>query len=768
MLTLGLDFQETVDLSTSNTLKDLFEQAGAAGMADCVPSSLLALAVTLNASEAGDNDPKRNAIWYVPTSSKHIVMRLQFQVPLFELLQDVLGATLPGFTLKSADIIFYKDMLLAETEDGDEPLFKGSIAFSVSCSVQGGGSDEVPATAAIDLGESTISLTFLFESENDPLSGILKWLASLIDDENLEPLVTGILGNKEGGKSVFPNFVLRRMRVDIDTTDPENRKLSSFSFDIEVSANIGSGSSPTVFLISYNWNRFLGGIGRLSGQLWTDVEATQNLDLLPHEEKWTILLPVTANMAKSIDIASLIPGQTVVNIPDSLPSTVTNAYLSLTKNSFAIQCSVEANEPVAGSVPQPYLGEVALEGSFAWGKSTSFALGVYISAGIQPSAEEAANGVGSAILKGLLTYDSSTKEWQLKGSLTGLHASTLVEFFDEGDKEQVGPLINSIIISSLNIEYMYTGDPSGGTSSKSEFRIDGNLYIAGLSLGLIFTYKKGGAFTFKATLNPNNPSATIGDVLSSILGTTDIELPDFVYNTELNSGGEDLFSIEVSKKTPSFFFISEINIANVHIDFVQLHSTEWNTGSPSKRLFRVSINGFPNREIEIPLVGSLTQPLDELCFLWVQDPAPAVAGKMNGLTRGDLIAFNSSLQDPILVKDKIKPESQTTGDLLLAAGCHFVVIIRSGTGDRMCLLDYEFMKSSPSSSTSTDGKALSLQQGVRREESADDGSPTAQAPYKKAAGPLSISNVGLKYKDKQLIIMFDATFQLGPLGFSLA
>jgi hypothetical protein len=268
MLTLGLDFQQTVDVSNNNTLRGLFEQAGAAGMVDYVPSQLLDLVVDLNAEE-GDQDPKRNAIWYVPASSKRIVMRLQFQVPEFDLLQDVLGATLPGFTLKSADLIFYKDMLLAATETGPEPIFQGSIAFSVECSVEGGGSGEIPATAAIDLSESSMSLTFLFESENDPLSGILKWLASLIDDESLEPLVTGILGNKEGGNDVFPQHTLRRMMIGLDTTDPENRKLSSFSFDIEVSANIGSDSSPTVFLISYNWDSFTGGIGQLAGQLWS-------------------------------------------------------------------------------------------------------------------------------------------------------------------------------------------------------------------------------------------------------------------------------------------------------------------------------------------------------------------------------------------------------------------------------------------------------------------------------------------------------------------
>ncbi|KAH9998542.1 hypothetical protein F4779DRAFT_605748 [Xylariaceae sp. FL0662B] len=86
---------------------------------------------------------------------------------------------------------------------------------------------------------------------------------------------------------------------------------------------------------------------------------------------------------------------------------------------------------------------------------------------------------------------------------------------------------------------------------------------------------------------------------------------------------------------------------------------------------------------------------------------------------------------------------------------------------RSCLLDYKFMKPSPSSSASSNySKALKLKQSANRERD-DDGSLSSQAPYKKTAEPLSISSVGLKYKDKQLAIIFDTTSQLGSLGFSL-
>lgn len=49
----------------------------------------------------------------------------------------------------------------------------------------------------------------------------------------------------------------------------------------------------------------------------------------------------------------------------------------------------------------------------------------------------------------------------------------------------------------------------------------------------------------------------------------------------------------------------------------------------------------------------------------------------------------------------------------------------------------------------------------------EDSGSSAQAPLKKKVGPLSISNIGLKYSDKKIHIVFDATFELGPLGISL-
>ncbi|KAH9998543.1 hypothetical protein F4779DRAFT_605749 [Xylariaceae sp. FL0662B] len=69
---------------------------------------------------------------------------------------------------------------------------------------------------------------------------------------------------------------------------------------------------------------------------------------------------------------------------------------------------------------------------------------------IDPSKEDASDDVERAILQGSLSYDSGIKERKLEASLTELYATALVEFFKEGEKAHVGPLINSIAMGTLD------------------------------------------------------------------------------------------------------------------------------------------------------------------------------------------------------------------------------------------------------------------------------------------------------------------------------
>ncbi|KAF5590580.1 uncharacterized protein FSUBG_10796 [Fusarium subglutinans] len=771
MLICGLDFANMKDI-TGVTVKDVFKNANQEGMTDFIPLAVLALEVSLEKPPA-DVPPMRNALWFVPSANKRLQTRLQFQLSDFDALQDLFSIALGGLIIESADVVYKSKTQLGVTENGEMPISHGQVAFSIGCSLRDAKSP-VSMLAGVEFTTTTIDFTFMFLSP-DPLAGILQWLAGLAEDEEVETVVNEILGKEEGGGKVLPAANLRRLRIGLDTRkDPQNPRLGSFSFDIEVSANFGRGDSKDtpVFLITYNWNRSIGTYGTLSGQLWNDFDASVDLDLEPEGEKWAILTPLTPSPASSIDIATLIPGQTVVDIPDTLPSQITLAFIELSQEYFSLRCQATANPPTPGSAPQPYLGEVVLATYFNWGSSSVFTFDVGISVLIDPPEDSEIDLPATFV--GTLGYDSSKKSWELTAAINGLYASVLAEFFHDDEKDHVGPLINSIVINTLSVKYTYEKKSGNNANSVgSTFVIAGDLVIAELRLTLDFKYTASG-FTFSAALNPADRNATIGDILTDLVGSS-FDIPDFVYDTLIVGEKEDAFRIDIQKMKDasdieSFQFLASLKIGDLQFLFSQLHSTKWGPKDPSKRLFKAAINGFGNMELEIPLVGTLYQPLDELYFLFVQDPKPPNRpGQLTGLTREDIGLLNSGVmqKDQLLVADKIKPDSAQPTDLLVPSGCHFAVIIRNvAKGERVCLLSYGFMKPQPSSSqalvTGTE------ETGRRRtEEEMDDGGPSAQAPFKKDTGPIAISNVGLRYKAKTLSIVFDATFQLGPIGFSL-
>jgi hypothetical protein len=266
MLTCGLDFVQMEDI-TDVKVRDIFKNASQGDMTAHVSDVILNLEATLTKPDA-DAPPRRNALWFNPSEDKRIDTRLQFQLPIFEALQDLFAFALEGLVLSSADIV-YKSTMSQSTEDDTKPVFSGEATFSIECSVSSAGST-VSMLAGVNFTSSTIDFTFIFLSP-DPLSGILKWLAGLAGDNDIETVVDEILNKEENGARVLPEVTLRRLRVKLDTSvDPTTPKLDSFSFDIEVSAGFGQGdgNSTPVFLITYDWDRSTGTTGTLSGQLW--------------------------------------------------------------------------------------------------------------------------------------------------------------------------------------------------------------------------------------------------------------------------------------------------------------------------------------------------------------------------------------------------------------------------------------------------------------------------------------------------------------------
>ncbi|KAK3369577.1 hypothetical protein B0T24DRAFT_362258 [Lasiosphaeria ovina] len=815
----GLDADGTwlaLGLSTDTPLikanvRDLFDCACIPDMADHLPNVFLGLSVTLDPNV----HKKRNAVWFRPSQALQTIIRLQFNIDSVVDLKHFLADLLKGLTLVSADAICKQNWALSDTSKGKRAVGCGQVMFNISCNIQAEPNGEpVALRAGLEFSESMMTINFLVDtptsgtepntSDSDKDLGtptlivLLKWLGGLVS-EDLKGFFDSVL-KKDG---VLSRIHLRRLVVRLElSNDNTSPTLSSVSVDVEVATTNfgqpGGSSSPVVFLLSYNWDEPNGGAGTIGGRFWNDFDST-SLAVSPLSEAWNSLQPVTKPApAKSIDLGYVIPGQTIDNIPDTIPSQITRAYVSLSQTTFAIGGTISAKTnstggvgPAVSAVPQPYLGEVTLDASYSWGKSSDFTLDLGICAGLKES--ENSKSRLSTTLVGNLSYKSNqstkTREWVLKAMLKDLYASSLVEFFDPPSAKNVMPLIDSIAMDNLDVTYTYKSTsgstPGEKASSASSFRITGVLLIASLQLNVFFQYTD--TWSFTATLNPQDVETSIGDVLQAVLGDSDLEIPDFISTMPFKSKSESeaAFSINVGRsrllgegEAEFFYFTVQVNIAKLGFTFAQLRSSDWDEKASPKRLIKASVDLDMFPDIEVNLIGKLKLPVDGMYYLWVQDPVLAPADsktppRIPGLSRSDLNKLNSILPfstENILVKDKFKETKLT--DVLLGPGSHFGLVGEDSTGGKACILSYDFMKPKASTSSkvhtttkeSHDTVATSDPTGSTEE---SDSNPAASAPMKKKAGPLVISNVGLKYVDKKLRINFDATFNLGPLGFSL-
>lgn len=494
----------------------------------------------------------------------------------------------------------------------------------------------------------------------------------------------------------------------------------------------------------------------------------------------------------------MILGETIENIPDFIPSQLTRASVTLSQDTFTVGSTVTTTQPPKGQLPHPYLGQLQLDASYAWGnqKGFNFTFGVMATLAASPSAKRP----NPTDLWGQLKYDSVSKSWALTAGLSGFYGSSLYELFDSSSADHAMPLIDSLVVRKLVLSYEYakvdatttsatptTGEEVATTtkSSGSAFTVTGTVLIAGLRLALTYKHDKTD-WNFEATMDPQTTSTNVGKIVASILDDDKLELPDFLVNTAFTPN--DKLSLKLDKageKTEkSMHFVATLHLGDhLALTFIQYHGDDWGPKTPSKRLVKVAVQGLKDLQIpEIPLIGKIDQPVQEISYMWIQDPVPKKGQDPPGLTRKEVIDLNVSLdkdKNKLVWKEKFAKEKQDDANLIFPAGSHFIILSSDASGTPSCLLDYAFqgrkkppsgVVKTPSSAAAGDGSSAERSESKEGDDSTedDDGDATsAQAPLKKKTGPLSLKNVGLKYSGKKLHIMLDATFHLGPLEFSL-
>lgn len=503
--------------------------------------------------------------------------------------------------------------------------------------------------------------------------------------------------------------------------------------------------------------------------------------ILPDWEEYLEFKPITpGNLGETLDLAKLIPSDDtgVTNIPQGIPTEICQAYIEIDDTGIAFFGAISCNPPDAGNVPIIYLDKIGLDAKYTFGGGGgkgSFDLSFEMEALIQPNA--GSQFQTPSVMKGAIKYNSG--EWHLNASLQDLYASTLYSFFDNDSRDSVMTFLERLEIKTLALEYNYIPAPGGAAK---DFLFTGVILLGKLELDLKFTHD-GKGWKFNAALGADSTETTnIGDIVTSITGSTE-DLPDFVTNIEVGkpNTADDLVSINCEKITDELlFFAASVHIGPLEFTFAQYRGVKWPANVASKKAIKVSVKQLP--EIDIPIIGNLTQPFDEMFYMWVQDRSGRNDAKAApGLTRAEVKSINDQVTDKLMFKETSKTPADT--DVVIEAGSHFVLVLKGEKDDPKVIIDYVFGKptskspepallSGPegeSNVTASDSPkdTTAHLQSARARDSNSTSSGSSMAAYKKSIGPLSISNIGFKYKDGSLSVLLDATFVLGPIGFTL-
>ncbi|XXG96345.1 histone H2A.Z [Hypoxylon texense] len=753
------------------SIKDVFSFANLSSAAGRLPSSVAELTATFKPK---DGSEKRNALWFTPDEQLETTMRLQFGINDAGKFQNILENKLPGLKFTSVNLICKKDTALADTDSGQKTITTSGIAFEINCSITPKDKSSIGMILALEVYEKELDLSF---NVKDPLSGdaftgIVAWLLSLLPDGSGVSDIQKILEKDD----IFKGYIhFRRLKVAL-TTKEDTPKLSSVKVVIEVSGKFGHGDKiqRAPFLVTYSWDSDGGPLGAITGDFWNWNNSSAEQLITPQYEDFSSLQPVTTDPVKVLNLVTLIPGvDKIPDIPDTVPTEISRASIYLSQDTFVIGASIESKGHVgeyeSGKVSKIDLGQVNLNASFSWGESKSFTIELGFTTVLGPS--EDSNHKQTAYLVGKVKYNSSLG-WQLDAELDGLYASALCKFFDSNSADHVLPLLDSLQIANLHLLYKYEKGTEGGRSHGSSFDFTGVLLVAELELGLTFHSDNTNGWKFTADLKAANDKTTLGDILTSILGDNDLDLPPFLAETTFNGDKDsgNAIHLEVQKGDAGFHFLTNIVFLPIEVVLAQFHSNNWLPSTPSKRLVKTGIVALPT--IPIPLIGDLTQPFDEMYLLWVQDAANLPKDKQAqlGLTAAEIVDLNTSLSKyPLVYSNKSKDPKST--DVVITAGSHFCIVLKDQNNARTMVLDHRFKKARPRSKKQVSSKREPASQPVEekeeKEEKPDSNGGSSSAPFKKKAGPLSISNLGLKYAGKKLQIIFTATMELGPVGLSL-
>ena len=800
---------------------------------DRVRKALGTLPMKLKVKDVDGAEAYRNAIWCFPGDPYRFTLKLNFSVQddkimepinkLMGLLKDYLGIdagkALPDavtdqfakFGLEATMSATYIQNTSNDYFVSVEPTARFSFA------IKAGGID---LPFAIEVGNTgDLELSISPKPGSDSEDGMVEAVAKLRSGEATDkPSGSGL-------QDFFDGIKLTNAWIA--------RKEKQITFGISLLSTLSNRNNQKV-PIGFTYSS----AGVFGGALILGDGPDKEDKLLPEydaERDPTALIPAPhATNINFNDIFGISP-------PKGIPSEITQAMFTYSKTSqqFKLHAALQSSLPDEageGYVPALDFKSIALTATKDKTKWT----------GTLDATVELNGAEGSALTPAVMTvnFEKAQDSWLVKAHVDNLRLGLLYSHFPAGFQNAAADFLGKLVVNSLDA--VYTHDSSGGATS---FNISGVVSFGGLELRLAYQYVghklgqnasaaklekdgaeadsplKQGSVVVKETPKAGKPAewsfdaimgsaggqtTKIRNILDSIDGVLSDFLPGFVLDTEIapTDGGRppvilslNTIKAEIDGSEDDYLMLQAfIEIGDLNLTFIQMSNKKNDSAIPKpgqgpapptrgasaapKRILRFALSKLPLVQ-NIPLVGQLPQPFDDLEYVWVSYPEDGRLGTTGesdaartplsrGFSMQEIDAINTNLEAkkiPTIKYKKIgskadtlkKPAASVTKTVVLAAGQHFII-----THKGEAVVDYVF--GSKKKATNTQGLiasgATSSEDAAATEEAPDE-KPVKKGALGTTIGPLSIENVGLKVENDRLYLILDATFKLGPITFAL-
>ncbi|KAJ6032598.1 hypothetical protein N7540_003330 [Penicillium herquei] len=733
---------------------------------------------TLAPSTTAQRPPPRNGLW-VFSSERRTVLRLEFELDTGGIPKELVKF-LPAHTLTDLSITARKTAHFGLLRN--EPAFDGELFLASQILFQVD-KQKMPNFPDVKL-DFYIFLSLngtSFKIHNECKVSFADLILLIGDYLEKELKIVGVKASFDDLKNRLTTHMTQADSEEFEVHWREfcmtfsGDTLISLSLQLEVDTPFGVDKGlHSAFLFSFEWLPKTNDV-KVTGRFWPVPPVEQrSIEKMPIErllnpidESHTIIQPLSSNAQSVINLTKLYPGFSPGKLPHWIPDeiTVLEVVLSTTKIDFEIYLRSEAAPDDSPGLP--FDEDTTFKISFHYTLHQPDSAQFSLEAGVSLHPPKELNDVGSCELSVGVQYASPL--WTVSAKAQNVRSANLYSLLPKSVRDDIIRMMPNVYLPGLFVDYTW-GGPDPSTLS-----VSGYMVIGGLLLTVFYQHSGDGDWGLVAKLNVetskmSGQKTTIGKLVEDMMGdNAESLLPSYVNNVEIpiDELVDDGITLNIIKSENGPVFGFFVRIGSLHFDFSQIPGGD---DKQSKRLLRLSLHSFPEVP-EIPLVGKIPQPFDQVGFVWSKyDFSWDEVDHLNAT----LFASSDALQ----VKASKDHEKNP---IALKKGLHFMISMNQD-GSPAVVIDYVFGQSSQKSTppavtdkgakdnkqaSEVDNSTSAPAQMEAAESEPETGPQSEMAPIKKSHNGLSITNVGVQMAGHILTVHLNANVTLGPIEMAI-